>query len=106
MRRSWLLALSLVPAAACGGTRTPATTAPAGGTVPPITSADLKTRSYIFADDSMQGRRAGTPGNVRGNAYIAGELLRLGLKPGGDDGGDPPRGPPTSRAGDTPPTPP
>src|SRR2546428_4377576 len=87
MRRSWLLALSLVPAAACGGTRTPATTAPAGGTVNAITSGDLRTRSYIFADDSMQGRRAGTPGKVRGNAYIAGELLRLGLKPGGDDGG-------------------
>ena len=101
MRRSWLLALSLVPAAACGGTRTPATTAPAGGTVPAITSADLKTRSYIFSDDSMQGRRAGTSGNARGNAYIAGELLRLGLKPGGDDGGYLQRIPLTSWAVDT-----
>jgi Peptidase family M28 len=35
----------------------------------------------------MQGRQAGTPGNARGNAYIAGELARLGLKPGGDQGG-------------------
>ena len=35
----------------------------------------------------MEGRRAGTPGNVRGNAYIAGELRRLGVRPAGDSGG-------------------
>jgi hypothetical protein len=35
----------------------------------------------------MQGRRAGTPGNVRGNAYIATELARLGVRPAGDSGG-------------------
>jgi hypothetical protein len=34
----------------------------------------------------MQGRRAGSPGNVRGNAYIAGELKRLGVRPAGDSG--------------------
>jgi hypothetical protein len=34
----------------------------------------------------MQGRRTGTPGNVRGNAYIASELKRLGLRPAGDSG--------------------
>ncbi|MDQ3136336.1 MAG: M20/M25/M40 family metallo-hydrolase [Gemmatimonadota bacterium] len=88
MRRSWTLALTLLPAAyACGGTRTAVIAAPTGGTTPAITPADLRIRSAIFADDSMQGRRAGTPGNVRGNAYIASELARLGLRPGGDDGG-------------------
>jgi hypothetical protein len=101
MHGSWLLALALLPAAACGGGRAPATPAPAGGTVPAITAADLKTRSYIFADDSMQGRRAGTPGNVRGNAYIASELARLGLRPGGDDGSYLQRIPLTSWAVDT-----
>ena len=35
----------------------------------------------------MQGRQAGTARNARGNAYIAGELTRLGLRPGGDQGG-------------------
>jgi hypothetical protein len=34
----------------------------------------------------MLGRRTGTPGNVKGNAYIAAELGRLGLKPAGDSG--------------------
>ena len=50
-------------------------------------AADLKARISIFADDSMLGRRAGTLGNVRGNAYIAAELARLGLTPAGDSGG-------------------
>jgi hypothetical protein len=35
----------------------------------------------------MLGRRAGTRGNVRGNAYIAAEAARFGLKPAGDSGG-------------------
>jgi hypothetical protein len=88
MRSFRTLALLLLPAGgACAGAPTAGTPSPASATVPAITPADLKTRSYIFADDSMQGRRAGTPGNARGNAYIASELVRLGLRPGGDAGG-------------------
>jgi hypothetical protein len=102
MRRSWTLALVVLPVvAACGGGRAPEAAVPAGGTVPAITPADLKLRSAIFADDSMLGRRAGTVGNVRGNAYIAGELARLGLKPAGDSGGFLQRVPLTSYALDT-----
>ncbi len=55
-------------------------------TQPEITAADLMTRLYIFADDSMQGREAGTEGNVRGTRYIASELKRVGLQPAGEDG--------------------
>lgn len=51
-----------------------------------ITAADLMTRLYIFADDSMQGREAGTIGNVRGTDYIASEARRIGLRPAGDNG--------------------
>lgn len=51
-----------------------------------ITAADLMTRLYIFADDSMMGREAGTLGNVKGTTYIAGEVGRLGLKPAGENG--------------------
>src|ERR1700694_3069109 len=51
-----------------------------------ITSADLATRLYIFADDSMQGRLLATPGNVKGVEYIANEVKRMGLTPMGDNG--------------------
>src|SRR3954469_8389604 len=51
-----------------------------------ITPGDLKTRLYIFADDSMQGRQFGRIGNMKGTNYIASELKRLGVKPMGDNG--------------------
>ncbi|MHB1224863.1 MAG: M28 family peptidase [Gemmatimonadaceae bacterium] len=51
-----------------------------------ITPQDLMTRLYIFADDSMQGREAGTIGNVKGTDYIAAEVKRLGLVPAGENG--------------------
>jgi len=51
-----------------------------------ITDADLMTRIYIFADDSMMGRQAGREGNMKGTTYIARELARLGVEPAGDGG--------------------
>ncbi len=51
-----------------------------------ITAADLMTRLYIFADDSMQGRKFGTLGNYKGTTYIGNEVKRLGLLPMGDSG--------------------
>jgi hypothetical protein len=68
----------------------PATTLPVKRAPAPtasgISAADLMTRLYIFADDSMMGREAGTPGNVKGTDYIAREVARLGLRPAGDNG--------------------
>ena len=55
-------------------------------TVAAITRGDLMTRLYKFADDSMMGRLAGTPWNDKGTDYIAAEVRRLGLAPGGDSG--------------------
>ena len=55
-------------------------------TTPAITTADLMTRIYRFADDSMRGRMAGSPEAMKGTDYIAGELKRLGLQPAGDSG--------------------
>ena len=51
-----------------------------------ITAADLETRLYIYADDSMGGRRAGSTGDLKATAYIASEFKRLGLVPAGDSG--------------------
>ena len=55
-------------------------------TQPAITPADLMTRLYIYADDSMMGRSAGTDYNLKATAYIAAEVRRLGLVPAGDSG--------------------
>jgi Peptidase family M28 len=63
-----------------GRTHTPTPTTGA------ITAADLKSRLYIFADDSMQGRLLATAGNVKGVEYIASEVKRMGLLPMGDNG--------------------
>ena len=51
-----------------------------------ITPEDAMSRLYIFADDSMMGRRAGDVGGLKGTAYIEREVRRMGLVPGGDDG--------------------
>jgi len=55
-------------------------------TTPAISVADLETRVYRFADDSMEGRILGSRGNVRGTDYIAAELRRIGLEPAGENG--------------------
>ena len=52
-----------------------------------ITPADLMTRLYMYADDSMMGRLAGSEYNLKATAYIASEVKRFGLQPAGDSGG-------------------
>ena len=52
-----------------------------------ITPADLMTRLYIYADDSLMGRQVGTVYNLRATAYIEREVRKLGLVPAGDSGG-------------------
>jgi hypothetical protein len=52
----------------------------------PISAADLMTRLYIYADDSLMGREAGTIGHMKATAYIADQVRRLGLVPAGDGG--------------------
>src|SRR5438874_13248922 len=84
-RRFALLLLLLRPRPPRAQAELPRSHRPAP-TVPAITPGDLMTRLYIFADDSMQGREAGTPGNVKGTDYIAAEIKRAGLVPAGDDG--------------------
>ena len=51
-----------------------------------ITPADLMSRLYPFADDSMMGREAGTRGNVMATDYVAHEMARMGLRPAGENG--------------------
>ena len=55
-------------------------------TQPAILAADMMTRVYILADDSMMGRSAATAHNAMGAAYIEREVRRLGLRPAGENG--------------------
>lgn len=55
-------------------------------TVGEITPADLMSRLYTIADDSMMGRQAGHRGNVMATDYIAAEFRRMGLEPAGENG--------------------
>jgi hypothetical protein len=89
---------ALALAGACSSTQAPASTAatPVAGSLPlkyagpatsaPISAQDLMTRLYIYADDSLQGREAGTVGHMKATAYIADQVRRLGLVPAGDNG--------------------
>jgi hypothetical protein len=92
----------LILAAACSGGAGPTVPAPAyvdgawpfelprehppQPTTSAITAADLATRLYIIADDSMRGRESGDRGNAMVTDYIASEFRRLGLQPAGDSG--------------------
>ncbi|HXV17572.1 MAG TPA: M20/M25/M40 family metallo-hydrolase [Gemmatimonadaceae bacterium] len=84
--RAMSIALASATVAACAPQPAVQTAAGPGRTVAAITPADLRTRLYIYADDSMQGREAGTIGDYKATAYIASELARMGLEPAGDNG--------------------
>ncbi len=52
-----------------------------------ITIADLRSRLFRIADDSMLGRETGSAGASKTADYVAAEFRRLGLSPAGDNGG-------------------
>ena len=70
-----LVAAPEVLAQAPRGAAAPRTTAA-------ITAADLRTRLFLIADDSMGGREPGSTGNFKAAEYIASEFKRLGLRAG------------------------
>ena len=79
-------ALAAAAAVSASAQELPRTHAPRPTTAP-ISAADLMTRLYILADDSMMGREAGTPGNAKATDYIAAQFQRIGLEPAGENGG-------------------
>ncbi len=89
MRRALpLLAAAVVATTACR-TSEPVET-DVGPTVPTaaaITADDYIHRVGVLADDSMQGRATPSPGLEAAARYVAGELERMGLEGGGDEGG-------------------
>jgi hypothetical protein len=59
---------------------------PTSATRTEITASDTRSRIFLVAHDSMRGREAGSPGNFTMTSYIAREMTRLGLEPGGENG--------------------
>src|SRR5260221_8540485 len=50
------------------------------------TAEELRTLLYAFSDDSMLGREAGQLGDFKATTWIAEQMRRIGLEPGGDGG--------------------
>jgi hypothetical protein len=78
-------ALARAQAPAAKGAKAPRT-ASKPATTGAITVADLRLRSFVYADDSMGGRGTATIGHVKATNYIAAELTRVGATPAGDNG--------------------
>src|SRR5262245_20498027 len=76
MRRAVLLLVLL--AACASGSRSGA------GTLLPISAAELRRDLVAFAADSMGGREAGTPNELRAARFLVNRLIALGLEPAGD----------------------
>ncbi|MGH7680347.1 MAG: M28 family peptidase [Gemmatimonadaceae bacterium] len=75
MRRAVLLVLL---AGCASGART------APGTLLPISAAELRRDLFAFAADSLAGREAGTPYELRAARFLVNRLISLGLEPAGD----------------------
>jgi Zn-dependent M28 family amino/carboxypeptidase len=91
MRGIRLLAgLSLFGVAACAegrvGADSPPTMESMEAALESITAEDILRHTSALADDSMQGRSPGTPGEDRAVAYLERAFRTMGLEPGNPDG--------------------
>ena len=81
--RTPLVCYALVIVTACTGFRS-------GGTPSDPTrlveASDVRRQLFALADDSMLGRRTGTPGIAKATRFIAREMQVAGLTPAGDSG--------------------
>ncbi|HET9334633.1 MAG TPA: M20/M25/M40 family metallo-hydrolase [Gemmatimonadota bacterium] len=89
-RRLALAGLISLAAAVPGAAQTaPATCGPnlpPPPSVPPVTAPEICATIATLADDSMEGRRAGTEAADRAAAWIAGRFQAIGLEPPGEGG--------------------
>ncbi len=76
-----LATLGLVLGVACASPSAAPTPVP-----PPVRQADVERMLSALADDSMQGRRTASSGELRAARYIVSEMQAVGLTPAGDSG--------------------
>lgn len=78
-------ALLLAPLAvwpgACGAAQAAAQTSAVAGHTGTVTAAEVSEIIAVLADDSLEGRRAGTPGAESAARYVARHFADLGLRP-------------------------
>ena len=86
MHRSYVACLAATAIAACSSAPRVSTTASPDAGQAAIDIDNLRSRLYAYADDSMRGRQAGTPDNIRSTGWIAEQARRIGLQPAGDGG--------------------
>lgn len=85
-------ALSVVLCAGAGMAFGQGAGVPAGDATPvsraleTISESDLMRHVRFLADDGLEGRESGSPGNERVAEYLASEFKRIGLEPAGSDG--------------------
>lgn len=84
--RVWSTTITAITAVGLAGCSRAATLTPRFSTAPEISVADLRSRLYLIADDSMMGRESGSEGDYKTAAYVAAEFQRLGLEPAGQHG--------------------
>jgi hypothetical protein len=80
-----IIAAACVAASGCAGGARTGTSSPVG-TSAAISEADLRTRLFRIAHDSMMGRQTGSAGAYKTADYVASEFRRLGLEPAGENG--------------------
>jgi hypothetical protein len=93
MPRTLAAIVAVFSIAAIGGACAPALSSaqkpagvPSAIPVTAINETDVRKILSALADDSMEGRAAGTPGANRAAAYIDKEMRSIGLSPAGDSG--------------------
>lgn len=70
-----------------GGTLVLGGNAFGAGGQPEITAAELRAHVEFLASPELEGRKLGTPGAEKAEAYVAAAMQACGLKPLGDQGG-------------------
>ncbi len=84
MRREFLVFAAACAGALCLSAQDPLAVERAATS---ITAGDMYRRIGVISHDSMLGRETPSPGLDQTATYLAAEFGRLGLKPGGDEGG-------------------
>lgn len=86
MRLSGLLVAALISAGSTAVARDSDRSAALEAAVASITDAELREHAGLLADDTLEGRAAGTRGGLAAARYLEKKMKEAGLKPAGDNG--------------------